>query len=66
MVYALERGAIACSLATDPVAGLETVKECYWVPGDARNDDVLTCLVDDVGVHPECREALPFPVLWVP
>ncbi len=65
-LYPLERGAIACSLAVDLVASLEAVKENSWVPADAGYDGVPTCSADDVGVHLECRETLPFLVLWVP
>jgi hypothetical protein len=65
-VYPLERGAIACSLVVDLVANLEVVRESCWVPGDVGYDGVPTSSVDDVGVHLECRETLPFPVLLVP
>ncbi len=65
-IYPLERGAVAYSLAADPVTGLKAVRESYWVPGDAGDDDVLTCSVNDVGIHPEYWEPLPFPVLQVP
>ncbi len=66
MVYPFKRGVVACSLVVDPVVSLEVVKEGCWLPRDAGNDDVPTCSVDDVGVHPKSQEALPLPVFRVP
>ncbi len=61
-VYPCERGEVARNLAADLVASLESAGERGWVPGDAGNDDVSVCLVDNVGVHPQCWEAFPFPI----
>jgi hypothetical protein len=57
---------VAYSLSANPVVSLESVRECDWVPGDVRDDDVFVCSVDNVGVHPKCQEAFPFPIFPIP
>jgi hypothetical protein len=54
------------NLDVDPVASLESAREHGWVPRDVRDDDVSICLVDNMGIYPKCRKALPFHVLPVP
>lgn len=66
MVYPRQRGVVVCSPVVDLVTNLEATGESLWVPGEVGDDGVSTGSVDDVGVHLECREALPFPVLPVP
>jgi hypothetical protein len=65
-VYSRERGKVAYNLGANLVISLESAKEHGWVLGDAINNDVFAGLVDNVGVHPEYRKALPFLVLPVP
>jgi hypothetical protein len=65
-VYPREKGTFAYNLNVDPVVNLKMTGERCWVLGDARDDGVSTCSIDDVGVHPVCRQALPFLVFPVP
>jgi hypothetical protein len=53
-VYPRERGEVAHNLGANPVAGLELARERSWVLGDAKNNDVSTGSIDNVGVHPKC------------
>jgi hypothetical protein len=57
---------VAHSLGVDPVTSLESVREHGWVLGDARDDVVSTCSVDNMAIHLEYHEAFPFLVLPIP
>jgi hypothetical protein len=61
-----ERGEMTHCLVVDLVTNFEAVGECNWVPRDARDDDILACSINNVGVHFKCWEALPFHVFLVP
>jgi hypothetical protein len=60
-----EKGEMTCCLVVDLVANIEVVGEHNWVPRDARDDDLLTCLINNMGAHFKCRETLPFPIFLV-
>ncbi len=57
---------MAHSLGVDLVTSLESVREHGWVLGDARDDVVSTCSVDNMAIHLEYQEAFPFLVLPIP
>ncbi len=61
-----ERGEVTCCLAANLVTNFEANGECSQVPRDAKDDDIPSCSINDVGIHFKCRETLPFLVLVVP
>jgi hypothetical protein len=66
LVVPCERGEVTHCLAANLIINFEVARECNQVPRDARDDDILACLISDVGAHFKCQEALPFPILLVP
>jgi hypothetical protein len=53
-------------LVANPVTNFEANGKHNGVLGDAKDDDVPTCSISNVGAHFKCREALPFPILLIP
>jgi hypothetical protein len=66
LVYPHERGEMTRCLVVDPITNFEIAKERSWVLTNTRNDDILVCLINNVGIHFKCWEALPFHVFLVP
>ncbi len=54
------------SLVVDPVFDLEAARESSWVPRDVVYDHVPVVTIDDMEIHPKCREAQLVSIFSVP